>query len=76
MIDMSSPDRVDFARLTTAQQIAHVQDLWDQIASDPDLVPVTDPQRNELDRRLAVHEAGVGTTDEWTDVRARSRTTE
>ncbi|MCP4871259.1 MAG: addiction module protein [Proteobacteria bacterium] len=73
---MGDPNRPDFGRMSTAEQIAHVQDLWDQIASDPDLVPVTDAQRQELDRRLAVHEAGVGNTSEWTDVRARSRSTE
>lgn len=38
------------------ERIRLVEDLWDSIAADQDNLPLTDDQRNELDRRLDAFE--------------------
>jgi len=39
--------------LSLAEKLQLVEDLWDDIASKPDEVPVLDWQKEELDRRKA-----------------------
>lgn len=68
---MSTTRITDFADMGPAERILHVQDLWDRIAAEPGDVPVSDAQREELDRRLARHAAGKGRTSDWSDVRDR-----
>jgi len=43
---------VDIARLTPAERLQLVEELWDSLCETPEFVPLTDPQRAELDRRL------------------------
>ena len=38
--------------LPVKDRIQLVEDLWDSIAADQDRLPLTIPQREELDRRL------------------------
>ena len=66
-----STGTTDFADMSPAERILYVQDLWDLIAAEPGDVPVSDAQRDELDRRLARHAAGEGRTADWADVRDR-----
>lgn len=42
--------------LPIEQRLHLVEELWDSIASDQGLLPVTDAQRNELDKRLDAYE--------------------
>lgn len=59
----------DFRRLTVAERLQLVEDLWDSIAAEsPEAVPLTDAQRAELDRRLAAHAADPGAAVPWPDV--------
>jgi putative addiction module component (TIGR02574 family) len=44
-------------RLGVEERIALVEEIWDSIAADSAAVPLTTPQRDELDRRLADHAA-------------------
>lgn len=41
----------EILKLSVAERIQLLEDLWDSIASTPELVPVTDAQKAELDRR-------------------------
>jgi len=43
--------------LPVEDRIKLVEDLWDSIAADQQALPLTDEQRDELDRRLDVYEA-------------------
>jgi putative addiction module component (TIGR02574 family) len=58
-----------FDDLTVEEQIQHVQDLWDRIASRPGQVPVTKAQRTELRRRLDEHRKSPSQTTPWDEVR-------
>lgn len=42
----------DIQRLPIAERIKLVEDIWDSIAATESAVPVTEPQRRELERRL------------------------
>jgi putative addiction module component (TIGR02574 family) len=43
----------ELRKLSVAERIQLVEDLWDSIAADSDL-PLTDAQKAELDRRLSM----------------------
>lgn len=42
----------DILQLTVAERIQLVEDIWDSVAEFPELVPLTEPQKKELDRRM------------------------
>lgn len=54
-------------RLSIAERLRLVEDLWDSIAAD---TPLTDAQRAELDRRLADHEANPDDVVSWEEVQS------
>lgn len=59
-----------FDDLPIGDQIDYVQALWDRIAARADSVPVPTWHREELDRRLAEHEADPDAGEPWEAVRA------
>jgi putative addiction module component (TIGR02574 family) len=42
----------DFSDLTVEEKLQLIEELWDSVADDPQAVPLTDAQAEELDRRL------------------------
>lgn len=61
----------DILRLSVPERVQLVEDIWDSIAASPDALPVTDEQRQELDRRLAAHAQDPSAARPWDEVRAR-----
>ncbi|MBF6593717.1 MAG: addiction module protein [Thermaceae bacterium] len=57
----------DALELPLEERLRLVQDLWDSIASEYDQLPVTDEERRELERRLALPREGRS----WEEVKAR-----
>lgn len=57
------------------ERIRLVEDLWDSIAADQTLLPLTPEQKAELDRRLDAyesgHDAGRFAEDVIADIRTR-----
>ena len=64
---------IAFDRMTTDEQIGHVQDLWDRISERPENVVVSEAWRVELARRAAEYEANPDIAIPWEDVRAEIR---
>ena len=60
--------RID--RLTLAERLALVQEIWDSIAEEVEKAPLTESQRQEIDRRLAAHEANPQAAVSWEQVQA------
>ena len=62
-------------KLPLDERIRLVEDLWDSIAADQKLLPLTPEQRAELDRRLDAYEsdgiAGRLAEDVIADIRKR-----
>lgn len=61
----------DLDQLSTSERLQLVQDLWDSIAAEPDSVPVTEAQQEELERRLSVYQEEKDAGATWADVKER-----
>ncbi len=59
-------------RLSVAERIALVQAIWDSIAADVEKSPLTEAQRQEVDRRLAAHRANPQAAIPWEQVEAEA----
>jgi putative addiction module component (TIGR02574 family) len=59
--------------LTPAKKLQLVEDLWDDLASNPESVPVHDWQRTELARRKANPMKNPASGLAWEDVNRRVR---
>ena len=57
-------------RLSVAERLTLVEDIWDTIAIDSNALALTVTQRAELDRRLAEHESSSEDVVPWEVVRA------
>lgn len=57
--------------LPPAERLRLMEQIWESLAVDPDSVPIPDWHRQELDRRLAEHNADAATVGTWDDVKSR-----
>ncbi|HTQ15660.1 MAG TPA: addiction module protein [Rhizomicrobium sp.] len=65
-------DISDIFKLSIAERIQLVEDLWDSIAAESGkLPPLTAEQRARIDRRLAEHEKDPSSALDWETVRDR-----
>jgi putative addiction module component (TIGR02574 family) len=60
-------------RLSLAERILLVEDLWDNIAQEAQQLPLTEAQEQDLQRRLAAYEANPKAGSGWDEVKARLR---
>jgi putative addiction module component (TIGR02574 family) len=68
---MATNPLLEILKLSVAERIQLVEDIWDSIARESELLPLTDAQRAELDRRLESNESDPGATRSWAEVRDR-----
>ena len=59
----------EILKLSVAERIQLLENVWDSIISTPELVPVTDTQKAELDRRRERFAQGVTRTRTWEEVK-------
>jgi putative addiction module component (TIGR02574 family) len=59
-------------KLTVEQRLALVQEIWDGIAAEVERAPLTDAQKQEIDRRLAAHRANPQAAVPWEQVEAEA----
>lgn len=59
-------------RLSVAERIQLVQEIWDSVATE-EAVPLTEAQKQEIDRRLAAHRVDPEAVVSWDTVKARAR---
>lgn len=59
-------------KLSVAERIALVQAIWDSIAAEVESLPLTEAQRQEVDRRLATHRANPQAAIPWEQVEAEA----
>ncbi len=63
----------DILELTISERIQLVEDIWDSIAAVPEAVPLTDAQREEIERRLDAYHKHPDAGSPWETVRERIR---
>jgi putative addiction module component (TIGR02574 family) len=63
--------REELLRLSAAERLELVEELWDSLAATPEAVPVPEWHRTELDRRLDQPAPGPDLSPD--EVRARLR---
>ena len=52
---MSTTLRSDLLQLSPAERIQLAQDLWDSVAAEPQVLPISEAQRQEVARRSEAH---------------------
>lgn len=62
---------IDITRLTRAERILLVQELWDSLAPSQASQSLTPVQQQELERRLASADRGHVSYSSWEDVKHR-----
>ena len=60
-------------KLSIPERLELLGELWDSIAEHPEQVPVSEAQRDDLERRLNEYEADPSNVLPWTEVRVRLR---
>jgi len=58
-------------RLSLAERILLVEELWDSIAATPDAVSLTESQQRDLQRRLDAYRDNPQAGSPWEEVKAR-----
>ena len=61
----------EIKRLTVAERILLVEEIWDSIAADQESVEITAAQKQELDRRLEAYRASGDKGSSWEEVKDR-----
>lgn len=70
---MTSSLREELFRLTAAERLELVEELWDSIRDDDEALSLTAEQREDLERRLAEADADPTGGSPWEQVRERIR---
>jgi len=65
--------REQLFKLSAAERLELVEELWDSIADDDEALVLTDAQREDLERRLAEADADPTGGSPWEEVRERIR---
>lgn len=60
-------------RLSIADRIALVQEIWDSIAANPESFPLTEDVKQLLDRRCADLDANPNNVLTWEQIKAHIR---
>ncbi len=58
-------------QMSVAQRILLVEEIWDSIAAETADLPLTDAQKQDLQRRIAAYEANPKAGSSWEEVKAR-----
>jgi putative addiction module component (TIGR02574 family) len=59
--------------LSPSEKLQLVEDLWDDLAANPDAVPIHDWQKEELAQRKARLEANPASSMSWEEIKQKVR---
>ncbi|MBD2593033.1 addiction module protein [Nostoc spongiaeforme FACHB-130] len=63
--------KVDISELSISERIQLAEDLWDSILTDSNAVTLSEEQKQELDRRLELHQQNPNRGSSWEQVKQR-----
>ena len=61
----------EIKELSVAERMLIVEEIWDSIAADQELLVVTEAQKKELDRRIALCDSAPNQVKTWEETRDR-----
>jgi putative addiction module component (TIGR02574 family) len=61
----------EIKKLSVAERILMVQEIWDSIAAEQESLQVTEAQKAELDRRIASHDKSPNEGNSWEEIKRR-----
>jgi putative addiction module component (TIGR02574 family) len=64
----------EIKKLSVAERILIVEEIWDSIAAEHESVHVTEAQKAELDRRIASCDASPDEGKSWQEIKRRLET--
>ena len=64
----------EIRKLSVAERILIVEEIWDSIAAEQESVQVADAQKAELDRRIASFDASPNEGKSWEEIKRRLET--
>lgn len=59
-------------RMGVNERLQLIQEIWDGLEAETDVIPITEVQKQELDRRLAALDANPGAAVPWEKVEERA----
>ncbi len=68
---MATVNLEDILKLPVSERLRLVEEIWDSIAAESEQLPLTEAQREELDRRLEELEANPSDGVPWEEARKR-----
>jgi len=63
----------EILQLTIAERIQLAEDIWDSVAAFPEAIPLTDAQKEELDRRLQAYAENPNEGISWDEMKDKLR---
>ncbi|MFQ4141677.1 addiction module protein [Chlorogloeopsis sp. ULAP02] len=63
--------KVEISQLTVAERIQLAEDLWDSILAIPEVIPVSQTQKRELDRRLELFRQNPNQGSSWQEMKQK-----
>lgn len=61
----------EIKKLSVAERMLILEEIWDSIAEDQELMEVPDAQKRELDRRITLHNGVPDRGKPWEEIRDR-----
>jgi putative addiction module component (TIGR02574 family) len=71
LADMIKETIPELQKLSTADKFALAVELWDELSSNPDEIPVTEEQLNELEKRFEEYRHDPDKVVTWEEAKAR-----
>ena len=59
-------------QFSVEDRLALLEEIWNSLADEMERAPLTEAQRNELERRLAAYQASPGDVIPWDEVKAKA----
>ena len=60
-------------QLSVDDRLLLLEEIWESVSADSDRIPVTDAQKQDLQRRLDAHKENPKAGKPWEEVKARLR---
>ena len=59
-------------KFSADDRLALMEEIWESLSAEVEHAPLSEAQRDELERRLAAHEASPGDVVPWEEVKAKA----